>query len=208
MQVITGSGRKVGSTLVNHPDVAGITFTGSYDVGMGIYKGFASDYPKPTVCEMGGKNPVIVTASADLDLAADRGDARRIRLQRPEMLGELAGVRRKAGLRRLRRSSGRAGQRRSRSATRSRTGSSWVRSSIGARWSASRRRLTEVKDSGGEVLAGGEVITEGDLEPRQLRRTNRRHCAETSWVWDTELFLALRLGDAGRLSRRSDHPRQ
>jgi 1-pyrroline-5-carboxylate dehydrogenase len=56
---------------VNHPDVAGITFTGSYEVGMGIYKGFAKDFPKPVICEMGGKNPTIVTDKADLDKATD-----------------------------------------------------------------------------------------------------------------------------------------
>ncbi|HSL26886.1 MAG TPA: aldehyde dehydrogenase family protein, partial [Acidimicrobiia bacterium] len=71
MQVVTGPGSRVGTILVRHPDVAGITFTGSYDVGMGIYKGFATDFPKPAVCEMGGKNPAIVTASADLDVAAE-----------------------------------------------------------------------------------------------------------------------------------------
>jgi len=38
---------------------------------MGIYKGFAKDFPKPVICEMGGKNPTIVTANADLDKATD-----------------------------------------------------------------------------------------------------------------------------------------
>jgi 1-pyrroline-5-carboxylate dehydrogenase len=56
---------------VHHPDVDGITFTGSYEVGMGIYKGFATEYPKPIICEMGGKNPTIVTKNADLDKATD-----------------------------------------------------------------------------------------------------------------------------------------
>jgi 1-pyrroline-5-carboxylate dehydrogenase len=64
-------GDQTGAALVRHPGVGGITFTGSYQVGMQIYKGFASDYPKPTVIEMGGKNPTIVSARADLDLAAD-----------------------------------------------------------------------------------------------------------------------------------------
>jgi 1-pyrroline-5-carboxylate dehydrogenase len=38
---------------------------------MSIYKNFAKDYPKPVICEMGGKNPTIVTAKADLDKATD-----------------------------------------------------------------------------------------------------------------------------------------
>jgi 1-pyrroline-5-carboxylate dehydrogenase len=68
---ITGGGDTVGAELVENPDVAGLTFTGSYAVGMSIYKNFAKDYPKPVICEMGGKNPTIVTAKADLDKATD-----------------------------------------------------------------------------------------------------------------------------------------
>jgi 1-pyrroline-5-carboxylate dehydrogenase len=68
---VTGGGRTVGQTLVDHPDVAGITFTGSYDVGMDIIRTFAQgQYPRPCVAEMGGKNPVIISNKADLDKAA------------------------------------------------------------------------------------------------------------------------------------------
>ena len=68
---VTGPGRTVGQTLVDHPDVAGITFTGSYDVGMNILRTFShSGYPRPVVAEMGGKNPTIVSKNADLDKAA------------------------------------------------------------------------------------------------------------------------------------------
>jgi 1-pyrroline-5-carboxylate dehydrogenase len=69
--VLTGLGETVGEELHNNPDVDGLTFTGSYDVGMKIYKNLAKDYPKPIICEMGGKNPAIVSAKADLDKAAD-----------------------------------------------------------------------------------------------------------------------------------------
>jgi 1-pyrroline-5-carboxylate dehydrogenase len=68
---LPGRGSVVGDAIVHHPDVDGITFTGSYEVGMGIYKGFATEYPKPIICEMGGKNPTIVTRNADLDKATD-----------------------------------------------------------------------------------------------------------------------------------------
>ena len=47
---------------------------------MGIHRSFTADYPKPAICEMGGKNPVIVTAAADIDEATD-GDALRLRLR-------------------------------------------------------------------------------------------------------------------------------
>ena len=39
--------------------------------GMDIYKHFANEFPKPVICEMGGKNPAIVTKNADLDKATD-----------------------------------------------------------------------------------------------------------------------------------------
>jgi 1-pyrroline-5-carboxylate dehydrogenase len=71
LSLLTGGGRTVGDVLVEHPDVAGLTFTGSYDVGFHqLYRRFAREYPKPCIVEMGGKNPAIVMDSADLDRAA------------------------------------------------------------------------------------------------------------------------------------------
>jgi 1-pyrroline-5-carboxylate dehydrogenase len=67
LSCLPGNGRVVGDGLVAHPDVAGVTFTGSYDVGFNhLYKRFAHDFPKPCVVEMGGKNPAIIMPSADL----------------------------------------------------------------------------------------------------------------------------------------------
>jgi len=60
-----------GPLLVDHADVAGVTFTGSYDVGMQICRKSADGaYPRPCIVEMGGKNACIVTANGDLDRAA------------------------------------------------------------------------------------------------------------------------------------------
>jgi 1-pyrroline-5-carboxylate dehydrogenase len=69
LHVLPG-GDEAGAALVAHPGVSGLTFTGSYAVGMSIYRSFAATYPKPVICEMGGKNPAIVSALADLDVAA------------------------------------------------------------------------------------------------------------------------------------------
>ena len=68
---ITGPGRTVGVELVVNPDVAGMTFTGSFDVGFSILKRFSQAYPRPCITEMGGKNPVIVSRRADLNAAAE-----------------------------------------------------------------------------------------------------------------------------------------
>lgn len=68
---ITGSGRVVGQTLIDHPDVDGITFTGSYDIGMHILRTFSQgSHPRPVIAEMGGKNPTIISKKADMDKAA------------------------------------------------------------------------------------------------------------------------------------------
>jgi 1-pyrroline-5-carboxylate dehydrogenase len=74
INLLTGGG-EVGAALVNHAGVDGVTFTGSSTVGMSILSSFSTAHPKPAICEMGGKNPVIVAASADLDLAVE-GTAR------------------------------------------------------------------------------------------------------------------------------------
>ncbi len=69
--LVTGPGETVGAELEENPGIDGMVFTGSYEVGMKLYKSFTKDYPRPIVTEMGGKNPAIVTRSADLDVAAE-----------------------------------------------------------------------------------------------------------------------------------------
>src|SRR3989442_6781161 len=67
---VTGPGATVGQELLDNPDVDGFVFTGSRAVGMKALQTFTRTRPKPIITEMGGKNPAIVTASADLDKAA------------------------------------------------------------------------------------------------------------------------------------------
>ena len=71
---LPGSGSEIGSALVEHPGVAIIAFTGSREVGIGIWEAAGRTRPgqaqlKKVVCEMGGKNAVIVDDDADLDEA-------------------------------------------------------------------------------------------------------------------------------------------
>lgn len=67
---VTGTGSVMGSALVENPGIDGLTFTGSYDVGMGIYRKFAAGrYVRPAILEMGGKNPAIVSRNADMERA-------------------------------------------------------------------------------------------------------------------------------------------
>jgi 1-pyrroline-5-carboxylate dehydrogenase len=68
---VTGPGSTLGQALIDSPEVDGVTFTGSFDVGMRIYRDFAGgSYPRPTILEMGGKNPAIVSRHADVERAA------------------------------------------------------------------------------------------------------------------------------------------
>jgi len=74
LQFVPGLGEEVGAHLVAHRDVSTIAFTGSKAVGLAIWKAAGQTDPgqarlKRVVCEMGGKNAVIVDSDADLDEA-------------------------------------------------------------------------------------------------------------------------------------------
>jgi len=68
---LTGSGRIVGKTIIENPNVDGIAFTGSREVGMSGFQEFTKNETKPFISEMGGKNPVIVTKFANLEKATE-----------------------------------------------------------------------------------------------------------------------------------------
>lgn len=69
LNVVMGEGRAVGSALATHPAVKALSFTGSRDAGQRVYAQLAERMTRAQM-EMGGKNPTIVLADADLDLAA------------------------------------------------------------------------------------------------------------------------------------------
>ncbi len=68
---LSGPGAVTGATLISHALTAGVTFTGSHEVGMRILQTMqAPPFPRPCIAEMGGKNACIVTAASDLERAA------------------------------------------------------------------------------------------------------------------------------------------
>ena len=74
VNLLTGPGGKVGAHLVAHPQIDFIAFTGSKEVGLKIWETAGRTMPgqtnlKKVVCEMGGKNCVIVDSDADMDEA-------------------------------------------------------------------------------------------------------------------------------------------
>lgn len=71
LNLVAGGGEEVGGTLAKSPQIDGVVFTGSRDVGLDIMRSSPVEKQRPIIAEMGSKNPVIVSGEADLDEAAD-----------------------------------------------------------------------------------------------------------------------------------------
>ena len=104
LNFLPGHGSVVGQHLVDHPEVVMIAFTGSREVGLRIWKSAGNTLPgqrelKRVVCEMGGKNAIIVDSDADLDETIVDFDLLRLRLPGPEMFRALPAHRARRKLR-------------------------------------------------------------------------------------------------------------
>lgn len=188
LHILTGRGSEIGDYLTHHDDIDGLTFTGSYEVGMDLYRTVAEKRPKPVAAEMGGKNPAVVTASADLDTAVE---------------GIVRGA---FGL------SGQKCSATSRVYVEDDVYDEFVDKLVArtdqivvgeptqpnvfmgpvidqgavARF---KKAVTEATDSGGQVLAGGEVIEDGDLARGNFVQPTVVTAPRDSWIWKEELFV-------------------
>ena len=187
---VTGGGGTVGAALVQNPRVAGVTFTGSYEVGMRIYRAFAAGpYPRPCIAEMGGKNAAVVSRHADLARAA-AGIMRsafglqgqkcsatsRVLVERPvaeELRGRLIALTRdiKVGDPTLK--------------------ANWMGPVINQEACARYRKCVDNVAEHGEIFIGGEQLTDGDL-------AKGYYCAPTVAtapfdfrLWREEKFIPL-----------------
>lgn len=70
VNILLGDGRSVGAPLTEHDDVDMVSFTGGLATGQAIIRASAATVKRVAV-ELGGKNPNIVFADTDIDLAAD-----------------------------------------------------------------------------------------------------------------------------------------
>lgn len=68
LNVVTGRGSTIGDALVGHPDVRRVAFTGSTDVGRHVARLGAAGLKRMSL-ELGGSDPVIIAADADVDAA-------------------------------------------------------------------------------------------------------------------------------------------
>jgi len=70
--LVSGPGATVGAELQENPGIDGLLFTGSFEIGFNsVFRTFSKRFPQPVVVEMGGKNPAIVSAAADIEEAAE-----------------------------------------------------------------------------------------------------------------------------------------
>ncbi len=71
LNIVHGTGPKIGNAITSHPDILRISFTGSTATGKAINMACAEQFKKPPSLEMGGKNPSIVFDDADFDTALE-----------------------------------------------------------------------------------------------------------------------------------------
>ncbi|HLF61119.1 MAG TPA: aldehyde dehydrogenase family protein [Acidimicrobiia bacterium] len=187
LHVVTGDSEP-GDHLAHHPDVDGLTFTGSYPVGMHLYRTVNQDRPKPVMCEMGGKNPVVVTHTADLDKAATGvvrsafglsgqkcSAASRVYVQRAVYDDFVARVVEKTEKLTV-----------GNPLQRDVYMGPVIDQDVVAKF---RRAVTEVESSGGKVLVGGQVIEDGDLARGNFVQPTVATAPFDSWIWKEELFM-------------------
>ena len=191
---VTGPGSTIGQALASHPDVAGITFTGSAQVGMSIAREFAGGrWPRPCIAEMGGKNAAIVSDRADLERAA-AGIVRsafglqgqkcsacsRIYVQRgaaAELRDRLVALTEaiKVGDPTLR--------------------ENWMGPVINRSARERFRRAVDAIGEAGTILAGGRLLTEGALERGWFVAPTVAAAPRDHYVWREEQFAPLVLID-------------
>ena len=187
LHLITG-GDEAGDYLAHHEDVDGLTFTGSYPVGMYLYRTVNENRPKPVSAEMGGKNPVVITKSADLDQAAEgvvRGAfglsgqkcsaTSRVYVEGPvydEFISKLV----------------------------ARTGEITIGDPLtngvfvgpvidDVAVERFEKAVAEVQDRDGEILVGGNVLTGEAMAGGNYVEPTVATAPLDSWVWSTELFV-------------------
>jgi len=187
LHIVTG-GDQAGDYLAHHDGLDGLTFTGSHEVGMYLYRTVNERRPKPVTAEMGGKNPAIVTKSADLDVAAE-GIARGAfgfsgqkcsatsRVYVEDDVYDDFVERLVARTRELKIGAP--------------TENGVFVGPVIDRDAVERFKeaVSEVESNGGEVLTGGKVVDEGDFSRGNFVEPTVVSAPLESWLWDKELFV-------------------
>jgi len=188
---VCGRGEAAGAALVNHADTAGITFTGSHEVGMQIYRRMsAGAWPRPCIAEMGGKNPVIVSAQADLERAVvgivrsafglsgqKCSAASRIYVQ--SSVAEQLIERLVAAIARL--CVGDPTRR-----------ENWMGPVVNERAYRNYERFcAQLRSGGAKILSGGSALTDGDLSKGFFCAPTLAEAPAAHPLWQEEMFLPI-----------------
>jgi acyl-CoA reductase-like NAD-dependent aldehyde dehydrogenase len=188
---LSGSGAEIGAAMAGHPHLAGLTFTGSVPVGMGLMRKMAGGaYPKPCIAEMGGKNPCIVTAHADLERAAagiarsafGMGGQKCSALSRLYVDARVADelidkLKHQVAAIRVGDPSLRA---------------NWLGPVVNKRaYNNYARHVAQLRDHGAEILAGGRQLTDGDLARGFYAEPVLAEAALAHPLWREEMFLPI-----------------
>ena len=188
---ICGRGDSAGAALVNHPDTAGITFTGSHEVGMQIYRHMSSGaWPRPCIAEMGGKNPVIVSARADLERAtvgitrsafglSGQKCSAASRIYVEESIADELIERLVAAIARL--GVGDPTRR-----------ENWMGPVVNARAQQNYARFcAELRSGGARILSGGRPLTDGALSNGYFCAPTLAEAPPEHPLWQQEMFLPI-----------------
>ncbi|MBV8143371.1 MAG: aldehyde dehydrogenase family protein [Gammaproteobacteria bacterium] len=188
---LSGSSNEIGAVLVDHPITAGVTFTGSYEVGRQIsVKLQTGAYSRPCIAEMGGKNACIVSARADLTRAAagilrsgfGMGGQKCSALSRlyvdrqvadeliEKILAQIAAVRIGDPARR----------------------ENWL-GPVATRsgYDDYARYTRQLRESGARILSGGEQLREGALAQGLYVRPTLAEAEAEHPLWQKEMFLPI-----------------
>jgi 1-pyrroline-5-carboxylate dehydrogenase len=187
LHVVTG-GDETGDYLAHHPDIDGLTFTGSHTVGMYLYRTVNEKRPKPVTAEMGGKNPAIVTASADLDVAVE-GVVRGAFGLSGQKCSATSRVFVEDGV--YDEFVDKLVTRTSRITVGAPTEGGVFMGPVIDREAVERfvEAVDETRSSGGEVLAGGNVLEDADLGRGNFVEPTVVAAPLSSWIWEKELFV-------------------
>jgi len=188
---LSGSSTEIGPALIDHPLTAGVTFTGSYDVGRQIsLKLQEGRYARPCIAEMGGKNACIVTARADLERAA-AGIVRSafgMAGQKCSALSRLYVHRDVADALTERLLQQTATVRIGDPARRE----NWLGPvATASGYDDYARYATQLREGGGRILAGGEQLRDGTLTQGWFVRPTIAEAPPDHALWQREMFLPI-----------------
>jgi 1-pyrroline-5-carboxylate dehydrogenase len=202
---VPGSGAEAGAALLAHPLLAGLTFTGSVAVGTALLRSMAGGrWPRPCIAELGGKNPCIVTARADLEAAAagivrsayGMGGQKCSALSRLYVEGTVADA--LIDRLRVKIAAIRIGDPTVRE--------NWLGPVVNAAaFSAYARCVGELGAGGARLLAGGRTLAEGALARGWYVEPVLAEAPATHPLWRQEMFLPIlmlqRVGDRAEAMR-------